>query len=81
MSLLRQRATEVRVESTLRDGRPAFARARLVRLTSCDSDEELNDELSQPKVRDGAANAKTEVIANSAATAIASRRGDEVRRA
>src|SRR4051795_10135305 len=78
MSLLRQRATDVNVESTLRAGRPAFARLRLVRVTSSASDEELKEPASHAKVRAGVAKAKIDVTANSAATATASRRGDEV---
>ncbi len=79
MSLLRQRATEVRVESTLRDLRPAFARARLVIATRSASDEELNEPASQAKVRLGAAKAAIEVTAKRSATARTSRRGEASR--
>src|SRR6478735_2318881 len=81
MSLLRQRATDVRVESSFRAGRPAFTRLRLVRATSSASDDELNDPASQPNARDGLAKATTDVTAKVTATAIAIRRTDAVRRA
>src|SRR6476469_592915 len=81
MSLLRQRATDVRVESSFRAGRPAFTRLRLVRATSSASDEELNEPASQPNARDGLAKATTDVTAKVTATAIAIRRTDALRRA
>ena len=55
MSLLRQRATDLSVESTLSAGSPAFARLRFVRVTRSASEAVLNDSLSQPNVRDGLA--------------------------
>src|SRR3954453_21166272 len=75
MSLLRQRATDVNVESTLRAGRPAFARLRLVRVTSSASDEELKEPASQAKVRAGVAKAKIDVTGNRPAPATGSPRG------
>src|SRR5690348_12897609 len=74
MSLLRQRATDRRVESTLSDRSPALARARLVRATRSDSDDELYELTSHASVAAGAARVTTEVTANSTATATASRR-------
>ena len=77
MSLLRQRATEVSRESTLSERSPALARARLVRLTRADSDDELNAPASQPRADDGWARAKTDDTPNTSTIAIAIRRGDE----
>src|SRR4051794_16149503 len=74
MSLLRQRATDRRVESTLRALRPALARARLVSVTSCDSEVELKALASQARVAPGAASAMTVLAANSSATARGNRR-------
>ena len=75
MSWLRQRATDVRTESTRRALRPALARLRLVMATRSASDDALNDPLSQAKVCAGAANVKTEVRPNRSATARAIRLG------
>src|SRR3954467_12398911 len=80
MSLLRQRATDVSVESTFKAGRPALARLRFVSVMRVDSDEELNEPASQPNARDGAAYAQPEVTANSKATERPSRRDDAVLR-
>src|SRR6478752_3261861 len=77
MSLLRQRATEVRRESTLSERSPALARARLVRDTSCDSDEELKAPASQPRVGGGAASATMDVAAKTSTIAMAVRRGED----
>jgi hypothetical protein len=46
MSLLRHRAIEVNAESTFSALSPADARDWFVRLTSCFSDEELNEPAS-----------------------------------
>jgi hypothetical protein len=51
----------------------------LVRVTSSDADEELKELVSQAKVCDGAANAKTELMPNRRAMARAVRRGDDPR--
>src|SRR4249920_3335001 len=74
MSLLRQRATEWRVESTLSALSPALALARLVIATRSDSDVELNVPLPHAKVATGAASVKTEVSRNSTPIASAERR-------
>src|SRR6476469_2375322 len=83
MSLLRERAIDVSVESTLRERRPAEARAWFVRLTSCDSDAELNALMSQARVVRGAASRPTEVRPNARAVIRRTRRrpaGRAVRR-
>src|SRR4029079_6150278 len=77
MSLLRQRATEVSRESTLSERSPALARARLVRLTRVDSDDELNDPASQPRAEDGWASATTDDRPKTSTIARAIRRGAE----
>ena len=64
MSLLRQRATVWRVESTLSAFSPALALARLVIATRSDSDVELNDPLLQARVATGTASVKTDVSRN-----------------
>src|SRR5436190_11066748 len=74
MSWLRQRATEVSLGSTVSEGRPASRRARLVRVTRSDSDDELNESGSQAKILLGAANVAIEVIAKTRATASTRRR-------
>ena len=79
MSLLRQRATEESVESTRSALSPALRAARLVSATRSAADDELNELVSQAKVADGAANAKTELMPNSRAIARAVRRGDAAR--
>src|SRR6266536_1331262 len=73
MSLLRQRATDVSVESTLSVRRPALARARLVKATSCDSAVESNAPLSQARLRAGVARVAMEVSPNRSAVASARR--------
>src|SRR5215208_829857 len=75
MSLLRQRAIEVNVESTLSVLRPALARLRLVSAISSASDPESNAFGSKARLAAGAASAATDVKANSAATARGNRRG------
>src|SRR5690349_13733172 len=74
MSLLRQRATDRRVESTLSARSPALARARFVRVTSCDSEVELKPLTSQARVAAGAARVMTVVAAKTSATARGNRR-------
>src|SRR5687768_14012498 len=75
MSLLRDRAIEVRVESTLSDLRPAAARDWLVRATSCLSDVVLYWPELHASVGRGATSRPTAVIANARATSSAKRRG------
>src|SRR5689334_9300180 len=75
MSLLRQRAIEVSVESTLRERRPADARAWFVRLTSCDSEAELKLLASHASVVAGTARMPTDVAANATTSIAAKRRG------
>src|ERR1700675_4921465 len=77
MSLLRQRATEESVASTLSDRSPAFARARLVRVTSVDADEGLKVPPSQARMVDGAAKAKSDETPKTKTTAMAIRRGED----
>src|SRR4029077_18029770 len=61
MSLLRQRATDVRVESSLSALRPAAARLWLVRATSCRSEEDEADPALQARVDDGVARLNADV--------------------
>src|SRR6476660_9791108 len=75
MSLLRDRAIAVNVESTRRDRRPADARAWFVRLTSCRSDDELNVLADQASVAEGSDSTPIEVAAKARTTSIARRRG------
>src|SRR5690349_23553112 len=77
MSLLRQRATEVSRESTLSERRPALARARLVRVTRADSDDELKEPASQPNADVGWASATTDDMPKTSTIASAIRRGDD----
>src|SRR6187551_2797924 len=74
MSLLRQRATEVSVESTLSAFNPAAARLRLVRVTRSFSDEELKEPLSHARAADGWARLTTDVSAKRSAMTAAVRR-------
>src|SRR5580765_2883994 len=74
MSLLRQRATEVRVESIFRARRPAAARAWLVRLTSWRSDVELKLLASQAYVGPALASSPIPEIPNARASPRAIRR-------
>src|SRR6185503_11210649 len=74
MSLLRQRATERSVASTLSALSPALARLRLVRVTRSDSDPELKLLMSHARVAAGAARVATEVTAKSRAIPRARRR-------
>ncbi len=75
MSLLRDRATDVRVESTRSDLRPAAARDWFVMATSCCSDVELYWPELQASVGRGATSRPTDVIANATATISPKRRG------
>ena len=74
MSLLRQRATEVSVESTLSALRPAAARLWLVRAISCFSEAEEAEPALQASVADGVARLKTAVAMNAMATSRAAGR-------
>src|SRR3954447_14199896 len=78
MSLLPQRAIDVRVASIFSERRPADARAWFVRLTSCRSDVELKLFALQPRVVDGAARTPTEVRPNANASIARNRRGRRV---
>ena len=80
MSLLRQRAIEVRVESTLSALSPAAARDWFVSATSCFSDVELYWPELQASVGPGATSRPIAVIANARATISAKRRGVARRR-
>src|SRR6188474_407179 len=73
MSLLRQRAIDVSVESTLSARSPAEARDLLVRLTSCFSDDELYEPASHARTGRGTASRPIEVIAKAIASRIARR--------
>src|ERR687889_437824 len=75
MSLLRQRAIAVSFESTFNDFRPADARAWLVRLTSFDSDAELNVLGSHAAAWRGLAIRPIEVRTNATRTIATARRG------
>src|SRR5688572_4736003 len=75
MSLLRQRATAVRVLSTLRALRPAAARLRFVSAMRSFSEVELKVPLSQARTDRGWARLTTEVRVNTRATRAAIRRG------
>src|SRR5215213_3396197 len=81
MSLLRQRAIEVSLESTFSARRPAAARAWFVRLTSFDSEAELNEFAAQPSAVGGTARTPTEVRTNATNVRTAKRRGSANRRA
>src|SRR5687767_15101043 len=74
MSLLRQRATEVRVLSTLRALRPADARLRLVSETRAFSDALLKLPSLQAAAGAGRASEATEVMAKTTATRMPTRR-------
>src|SRR2546423_107442 len=74
MSFDRQRAIEVRAESTRTAGRPAFALAWFVSSTSCCSEAALNDPASQAKVEVGATRTAAEPTANAIAAPIGARR-------
>src|SRR5436190_17534752 len=74
MSLLRQRAIETSVESTLSAFSPAEARAWFVSVTSCDSDDELKLLMSQASADRGVARIPTEVRTNATAVTMTSRR-------
>src|SRR3954454_14937343 len=79
MSLLRDRAIEVSFASSFSVRRPAAARAWFVRLTSCDSEAELNSLALQARVERGAARTPREVRAKAIATNVARRRGSPER--
>src|SRR5258706_3804430 len=81
MSLLRERAIAVSLASTLRDLRPAAARAWLVRLTSVDSEPELKLFASQASAVRGGASRPTEVRRNARAVITAKRRGSAWKKA
>src|SRR5918994_6665805 len=70
MSLLRQRATEVSVLSTLSALRPAAARLRFVRAMRSRSDAELYVPLSHANADRGWARLITDVTANTRATSV-----------
>src|SRR5207247_8132411 len=74
MSFDRQRAIEMRAESTRSARRPAFARDWLVSATSCCSEAELNEPAFQPNVGVGATRSPTELTAKAIATPIGARR-------
>ncbi len=67
MSLLRQRATDVSVESTLSALSPAAARLWLVSATSCFSEADEYAPSDQASVAAGAASVKTDVARNATA--------------
>src|SRR5258705_3846210 len=75
MSLLRDRAIAVSLESTLRTLRPCCARARFVSVTSVDSAAELKLLLSQANDVRGVASSPTDVRMNAIASITAKRRG------
>src|SRR5881392_3045369 len=75
MSLLRQRAMAVSLESTLSERSPFAARAWFVRLTSCDSEAELKLLTSQASVARGVASRPIEVSRKAIAIITAARRG------
>src|SRR5690242_400003 len=75
MSLLRQRASEARVESTLRARSPADARAWFVSVRSCRSDVELKLLLLHASASRGATSIPSDVTANANATITTRRRG------
>src|SRR3954454_7067870 len=81
MSLLRQRAMAVSLESTLRERSPFAARAWFVRLTSCDSEPELKLLTSQASVARGVASTPIEVNRKATAIITAARRGSATGRA
>src|SRR6476660_8536782 len=74
MSFARQRATTRRSVSSLRDLRPADARAWFCIAIKDDSDAELNSPALQAKVAGGAANSPSEVVANASARMAGRRR-------
>ena len=74
MSLLRQRAMDRSVESTLSALRPAAARLWFVSATRSFSDAALKAPSAQAAAGDGAARLNTEVTAKTNATAVAMRR-------
>src|SRR5262245_26944853 len=73
MSLLRQRAIEVSVESTFSARSPAEARDWFVRLTSFFSDDEPYEPASQASAVRGTARTPTDVTAKANASPIARR--------
>src|SRR5919198_5469339 len=79
MSLLRQRAIDVRVESTRSERSPALARAWLVRVTSSRSDAELNELLLQPRTTPGVASSPSDVTTNASAVNVGRRRKQRLR--
>src|SRR5262245_15547870 len=76
MSLLRQRAIDVRADETLRALSPAAARLRFVRAMRSFSEPDENALASQAKVGAGFAIVATEVTAKSSATRPARRRSE-----